>query len=260
MAIMIEEARKLSAAPEKGEILLPPPKLRDHVGDGDFEALGNYFLDHFRTIGELKPHETVLDVGCGSGRMALPLTRYLNNDARYEGFDVSKECIAWCKENITSRYPNFNFQHADIYNKFYNPDGKISPENFVFPYPQGTFDFINLTSIFTHMLPADVEHYFSEISRVLKKGGRCFITYFLMNQESIECINQKKSIINFVDSGKGYYSPVKDVPEQVLAYDEGFIRRLYRKYDLSIKEPVYYAKWCGRQHGIEGQDIILAIK
>jgi SAM-dependent methyltransferase len=260
MAIMIEEARKLFAASEKGEILLPPPKLRDHVGDGDFEALGNYFLDHFRTIGELKPHETVLDVGCGSGRMALPLTRYLNNDARYEGFDVSKECIAWCKENITSRYPNFNFQHADIYNKFYNPDGKISPENFVFPYPQGTFDFINLTSIFTHMLPADVEHYFSEISRVLKKGGRCFITYFLMNQESIECIKQKKSIINFVDSGKGYYSPVKDVPEQVLAYDEGFIRRLYRKYDLSIKEPVYYAKWCGRQHGIEGQDIILAIK
>jgi hypothetical protein len=81
-----------------------------------------------------------------------------------------------------------------------------------------------------------------------------------MNRESIECIRQKKSIINFFYSGKGYYYPVKDVPEQVLAYDEGFIRGLYRKYGLSIQEPVYYAKWSGRDDGIQGQDVILAVK
>jgi SAM-dependent methyltransferase len=243
-----------------GKFILPPPKLRDHVGDGDFIALGDYFLDHFRTIGNLQPHETVLDVGCGSGRMARPLTMFLSRNARYEGFDVDKSCIEWCQENIAPRYPNFHFQRVDIYNKFYNPTGTIMPEKFEFPYEPDTFDFIFLTSIFTHMLPKDMERYFSEIVRVLKKGGRCFITYFIINEVSLECIRQKKSIINFINSRQGYYSPVKDVPEKVLAYDEKYLRALYPKYGLTIREPIYYAKWSGRDTGIEGQDIIIAIK
>jgi ubiquinone/menaquinone biosynthesis C-methylase UbiE len=230
------------------------------VGDGDFEALGNYFLDHFKTIGNLKPHESVLDVGCGSGRMALPLMNYLSDRARYEGFDVDKNCIQWCQDNITPRKRNFNFKHVDIFNTFYNPNGKIIPDYFVFPYESDTFDFIYLTSIFTHMLPKDMDHYFSEISRVLKKGGRSFITYFIINQESLNCIQQDKSIIKFVDTGKGYYSPFTDIPEKVLAYDESYIRTLYSKYGLTINEPVYHAKWSGREEGIQGQDVILAIK
>jgi cyclopropane fatty-acyl-phospholipid synthase-like methyltransferase len=110
------------------------------------------------------------------------------------------------------------------------------------------------------MLPKDMDHYFSEISRVLKKGGRSFITYFIINQESLNCIQQDKSIIKFVDTGKGYYSPFTDIPEKVLAYDESYIRTLYSKYGLTINEPVYHAKWSGREEGIQGQDVILAIK
>jgi SAM-dependent methyltransferase len=192
--------------------------------------------------------------------MAIPLTKYLNKNTRYEGFDVSKECIVWCKDTISTRYPNFNFQHADIFNTFYNPGGKISPGNFIFPYDSNSFDFIFLTSIFTHMLPKDVEHYFSEISRVLKKGGHCFITYFIINQESIKCMREKKSSINFFQIGDGIYSTAKDIPERVIAYDEDFIRQLYAKNGLNVSEPVHYAKWCGRENGINGQDVIIAVK
>jgi ubiquinone/menaquinone biosynthesis C-methylase UbiE len=76
-------------------------------GDGAFEEIGNRFLDHFIKYGKLKRTDAVLDVGCGSGRMALPLTKYLADSARYEGFDIDKNCIQWCQENITTRYPNF---------------------------------------------------------------------------------------------------------------------------------------------------------
>ncbi|MGH9459757.1 MAG: hypothetical protein ACRD1X_00955, partial [Vicinamibacteria bacterium] len=60
-----------------GPPLLPPPALRD-VGPGDFEEIGREFLGHFVTLGSLQPSETILEIGCGPGRMAMPLTGYLS--------------------------------------------------------------------------------------------------------------------------------------------------------------------------------------
>lgn len=76
----------------------------------------------------------MLDVGCGSGRMALPLTGYLNREGRYAGFDVSREAIAWCTENISGSHPNFEFTAVDIQNGAYNPTGKYESSDFRFPY------------------------------------------------------------------------------------------------------------------------------
>lgn len=139
----------------------------------------------------------MLDVGCGSGRMALPLTGYLNSEGRYAGFDISQKAIAWCQEHITSAHPNFQFEVSDIYNSLYNPKGKYQSLDFRFPYPDASFDVVFLTSVFTHMFPPDVEHYLDEISRVLKPGGRCLCTYFLLNDESLAHIAEGKSAHNF---------------------------------------------------------------
>jgi ubiquinone/menaquinone biosynthesis C-methylase UbiE len=49
----------------------------------------------------LKPHERVLDLGCGIGRMAVSHPRYLGDRGSYEGLEVFLKGIAWCQENIT---------------------------------------------------------------------------------------------------------------------------------------------------------------
>jgi len=60
------------------------------VGGGleDFKKVGEAFVRDFQVRCRLRPNERVLDVGCGVGRIAIPLTEFLNSDARYEGFDV----------------------------------------------------------------------------------------------------------------------------------------------------------------------------
>jgi len=239
--------------------LFPPDELNKFVGGGDFNKVGNTFFHYFTELGKLQPYESVLDVGCGVGRMAMPLTKFLNN-GKYEGFDIYPEGIKWCKDNIEFRFPNFHFNLIDIYNKRYNKNGKLKASEFKFPYQNHSFDFVFLTSIFTHLLSKDMENYFSEITRVMKKNGRCLISYFLLNKDSLNLMNNEESKLNFIHDFNGFKSASKTNPESVIAYDEKYIRALYEKNKLEIEEPIRYGVWFGRKENLGFQDIILAKK
>ena len=239
---------------------LPPHQLRGFVGDGSFTAAGEEHLRYFIQYGKLRPEHKVLDVGCGIGRMALPLTRYLDGTGEYYGFDPTAAGVNWCTEHISSRFPNFHFEVADMRNEFYNPLGKYLPENFRFPYQDNSFDFIFLTSVFTHLFPDAMRNYFSEIGRVLRQGGRSFITYFLINPESVALMNGGKRKLNFGHKLDGCWTAYPDNPEAALAFDEAVIRSHYQAGPIKIEE-LKYGKWCGR-HGEYGgyQDLIIGLK
>ena len=239
---------------------LTPPKGMIFIGDGDFKKIGEEFLRYFIELGGLKPNERVLDIGCGIGRMAVPLTKYLHKRSSYEGFDIVPVGINWCRKKISFKYPNFHFQLADVFNKTYNPKGKYKASEYKSPYENVSFDFVFLTSVFTHMLPQDMENYFYEITRVLKINGRCLITFFLLNKESLQLINTGKSTLDFKYKFGKYRTIDTNTPEDAVCYDEAFVLALYEKYGLKIKRPIYYGSWCGRSNFLSYQDIIIASK
>ncbi|HEY2039269.1 MAG TPA: class I SAM-dependent methyltransferase [Edaphobacter sp.] len=234
-----------------------PPRTKIYVGDGDYKAVGQEFLHLFTKYGGLTPEDKVLDVGSGTGRMAVPLTGYLKNE--YQGFEIVKEGVQWCQENISSRYKNFHFTHADIRNEFYNPHGKYEAENYRFPYNSGEFDFVFLTSVFTHMYPDPVENYLGEIVRVLKAGGTCFITMFLLNDESTSLIKRGKSSQNFIHELNGCFTANPEIPEGSLAFTEEYVRRLFDLNGLTIKN-IHRGSWCGRERFLSYQDVIVATR
>src|SRR5439155_20602881 len=114
----------------------------------------------------LKPPDCVLDVGCGCGRMAVPLVSFLSDQGQYWGFDIMRPGIEWCQKNIAARDPRFHFQLADVYNPAYHRKGKHPAHLYKFPYQDGFFDFVFLTSIFTHLAPPETDNYLAEIARV----------------------------------------------------------------------------------------------
>lgn len=252
--------------PDRIELLLGkrdrliPPKWMLYVGPGDFKAIGEKLLGHFIEPGGLKPGDTVLDVGCGIGRIAVPLTGYLKDGGSYEGIDIVADGIRWCKKNITPLFPNFHFYLANIYNETYNPKGKYKASEYKFPYEDETFDFVFLTSVFNHMLRQDIENYLSEISRVLKKGGRCLTTLFLLNKESLHLIDLKQSDFDFQYPFEGYRVNDKEKPGDAIAYDEAYIRQLYKNNNLEILEPIHYGSWCGRETCLCYLDYVFAFK
>lgn len=246
-----------------------PPQLLIGTSTGSespeaFDRSGREFLQYFKDLTDVKPHSAILDVGCGTGRMARALTTYLNERGIYRGFDISRAEIEWCTKNISSHLPNFAFEWSDVANTTYNPNGAYSPEAFKFPYSDNTFDLVFLTSVFTHMLPPGFKNYLAEVHRVLRRGGECFITYFLLNDDQESSIRKNPGgaafTIPFRTAGDPYAVQFPGQPEHVVGYDEPYIRDSYRTCGLQICEPIHYGHWTGRKEFLSGQDIVIARK
>lgn len=110
------------------------------------------------------------------------------------------------------------------------------------------------------MLPDEVSDYLSEVERVMKPGGRAMITFFLLNRQSLKLIEAGKSAIGFKYDFGVYRIKGKSTPEAAIAYQEDFIRNLYRENGLKIAEPVHYGLWYGREAFLSYQDIVVAHK
>jgi ubiquinone/menaquinone biosynthesis C-methylase UbiE len=246
----------------KHDPLIPPTRyMIDYTPSIEiFKKKGEEYFKYYIELGGLKPDDKVLDVGCGFGEKNIPLAKYLNEKGKFEGIDIVKRGIDWCDKNITPKYPNFRFHLADVYNKQYNPTGKYKPSEYRFPYGDNTFNLVNLVSVFTHMMPVDIENYLKEIARVTKKGGKSMISYFILNDESIKLVEAGKSTHDFRYKFEGYRTTNLDIPEQAISFPEEYVRSIYVKNNLRIIEPIRYGSWCGRERFLNYQDLVIAEK
>jgi SAM-dependent methyltransferase len=239
--------------------LIPPRGLWFVGGERDYKATNEEYMRYFVELGNLRPEHSVLDVGCGIGIMASPLTKFLSPDGSYDGFDIVKVGILWANKHIGSRFPNFRFAHADVFNKHYNAKGRLDPNAFIFPYESGNFDFVFLKSVFTHMRPEGVQHYLREIRRVLKPSGCCLVTSFLLNSESAELIRSGKSSLALTHDLDGYKVLDPKFPETAVGLPEDDLKSWVKGAGLSLQPPVHFGAWCGRQGSRSYQDILILV-
>jgi SAM-dependent methyltransferase len=246
----------------------PPQELITPIGGT--MAIGIGHLQELREMAGIAPEHHVLDIGCGPGRTAVPLTTYLTAEGGYEGFDVSEGAIRWATEEITSRYPNFRFTYADVFNGGYNPTGAIKPTDYTFPWASDRFDVVVLYSVFTHMLPDDLDHYLAEIARTMKVGGIMVASFVLLDEQRLADLaavveadpdTGGGTAKHLLEHDYGAYHTIYDVPEQVLGYKEDVLRSMCDEHGLEIVEPIRRGSWPewsvpGEFGG--GQDIVAA--
>lgn len=123
------------------------------------------------TLARVQPGEQVLDVGCGTGTLALDVARTVGSAGRVAGIDPSAQQIARARAKAARRRlskMSIEFQLGVIER---------------LPFPDQTFDVV-LSTLMMHHLPTPLKREgLAEIARVLKPGGRLVIADFTRKQE-----------------------------------------------------------------------------
>jgi len=177
-----EECPKGWLAPEE-DALIPPR----HLWIGPRDSISHYYrwvweyLAYLTLLCDLRRESAVLELGCGHGRTAHGLLAYLRAPGQYYGLDVDHTRIEDAQARIQKRCSNFQFIWADVYNAHYNPKASTPTTSYAFPFADATFDVIYAASLFTHLLPDETRHYFQESHRVLKPGGKCLFSMFMLD-------------------------------------------------------------------------------
>jgi SAM-dependent methyltransferase len=255
----IERRRASQLFGPLADMVPPVEEMFDGPGSvEEFKRNGDEFLEIYKNICDLKQNERVLDVGSGLGRKSIPLTNYLSAGARYDGIDVNRIGVEWCRSRITPRFPAFQFQQIDAFNRLYNPTGTVRASEYRFPFADRSFTFVTVQSVFTHMLPEGIERYLAEVARVLD-SGRCLASFFLLNDESRAFIARGESDQRFLAEENGWATTSVTLPESAIALDETIVRSLFAKAGLEIVA-CYPGAWCGRRNALTYQDLLLAIK
>lgn len=108
----------------------------------------------------LTPGEKVLDVGCGTGRLALKAWEAVRPDGEVYGIDASEKMIEVARNKVENAGVPVRFQLAAIED---------------LPFAEGEFDVV-LSTFMMHHLPDDLKAKgFKEAARVLAPGGRLLV-------------------------------------------------------------------------------------
>ena len=116
-----------------------------------FCGVGNPF-----SLGRIKPGDTVLDFGSGTGVDLLVASELVGEQGRICGIDLTAEMVEQAKKNLIRA----NVSNIEI--------KKVDSEDI--PYPDFTFDVVISNAVIN--LSPDKKRVFKEIYRVLKPGGK----------------------------------------------------------------------------------------
>jgi SAM-dependent methyltransferase len=245
--------------PIASDIPIPDERLAGMIG-GYFSQVGFEFLAHLIEFGGLRQDAAVLDAGCGCGRIAYGLAHYFSQQGSYVGFDIMRGHIEWARDVMARDLPKFTFIHADITNQQYNPAGTIKSTDYRFPCNENSVDLCIAISLYTHLLKEDSFHYINETARVLKKGGRSFMTAFVMTDETKRSVARGFALhdIRHPVDQEGILTAQPDVPEAVIGIDEQMLFSWVA--DAGLKVELFYPGWWAHKNSPTYQDILVLRK
>jgi SAM-dependent methyltransferase len=203
-------------------IPIPPLELRQLVGLLDPAAYDNPTGDVVYSYLSAESYESVLDFGCGCGRMARQLMLQKSRPRRYLGMDLHRGMINWCRANLTSIAPEFEFRHHDVYSPGLNPTAtrRMAP----FPVADGEFTLVQAWSVFTHLTQEQTEHYLREARRALRTDGCLHSTWFLFDKRYFPMMQDFQNTLFINESD----------PSNAVIYDVDWLTNEMRAADLVI--------------------------
>jgi demethylmenaquinone methyltransferase/2-methoxy-6-polyprenyl-1,4-benzoquinol methylase/phosphoethanolamine N-methyltransferase len=135
----------------------------------------------------LQPGEKVLDVGSGTGTMAILMAKKVGAEGEVIGIDASPDMIDVSRKKAAKQGSAARFEAAAIES---------------LPFPDATFD-VATSTLMLHHLPDEAQRKgLAEVRRVLRTGGRFVIVDF--SSESQSFLGHLLSVLGHAHGGSTY--------------------------------------------------------
>ncbi|WP_445749057.1 class I SAM-dependent methyltransferase [Polaribacter sp.] len=202
------------------EVLLPPDFYLYETFSLNYDKFytngkptAEWLVNH---ISEFKQFEnlSILDWGCGTGRIIRHLPNVVDNSNSFFGTDYNQKYVKWCTENLKG----IQFKLNNL----------KPPLNF----KKNSMDVIYGISIFTHLSKELHFEWMQELSNVLKKDGVLFLTTH-GNVHSSKLLPKEKE--NFDKGNLVVHSYKKEGNRLYASYQSPiFFKNLCTKNNLTI--------------------------
>jgi len=143
---------------QKGTDYLDPRKVREY--DAKMLSFRDYVAEAALIVDTLQlgPHESILDIGCGTGGVSLHVARSCN---WLTGIDISRPMLDFAREKAKA---------ADVHNATFQPGGFLKND-----LPMASFNAV-MTNAALHHLPDFWKAVaLFRINQLLKEDGRLFL-------------------------------------------------------------------------------------
>jgi ubiquinone/menaquinone biosynthesis C-methylase UbiE len=160
--------RPAEIASPRADILLHSPRHYDFqvwlATGGREHRLREAILD----CAGLVPGEAMLDIGCGTGTLAIAAKRRLGLESRVSGIDASPEMVAAARAKARKAGLGIEVETATAQ---------------ALPFPDNSFDLVTSTLMLHHLPKPARAVCTAEMLRVLKPGGRGLVVDFATSSE-----------------------------------------------------------------------------
>ena len=223
-----------------------------------------HFTELLADHASLSADMTVLDIGCGCGRIATALTQHIGPNGRFYGVDLVSELTDFATRWITSRYPNFTFmihdQDNSSYNRYKSRGSSPVISSIIEHFPPISVDRVISTSLFTHLDTKMADNVLKSISHVLKSDGCALITAFLIDESTWHLIQRGPAAFSFKTKlEEGVYMENIHEPLGAVAFELDHFIGLLLQSGLYI-DRILFGAWSGRTKAASGQDVLIIRK
>ena len=149
----------LSAPQTKGQVI-HTPMLYEFIVWAITRGKEKAFRKFIAELAEIKSGESVLDVGCGTGTMALIAKEYVGKTGQVSGIEPSLEMVACAQRKAIQRKVSIEVS-AGVIERL--------------DYPSQSFDVVLCLIVMHHMPDETKIQGIKEMARVLKSGGRLVV-------------------------------------------------------------------------------------
>jgi ubiquinone/menaquinone biosynthesis C-methylase UbiE len=170
-SLFLKSRRREPGAPKTRGIVIHWARTYDLIlwfaTRGEEQNLRRRFVD----LARLQPGEVALDVGCGTGTLAIEVCERVGATGRVVGVDPSRQMIARARRKARRAGTSIDFQPGVIEH---------------LSFPDHSFDIVLCTWVIHHVPKEIKQQGLSEIARVLKSEGRLLIVDASVNDLPLE--------------------------------------------------------------------------